>query len=240
MQSKRAFPDQPAAVRRDRAIEADVLEIVSTNNGLRHLTDLSLWVDGGVAHLRGSVGDESELRRLRRAVGLVRGIHAVWDIVERAGRQPPVAIDLGCGDYKQVETAIGVDRSSRRAVNAIADLEKGLPFRDESIDHVFAVHVLEHLRDLIHLMNEVHRVLRPDGVLHVLVPYWQHPVAVADPTHVRLFVPDSFKIFCERRDGIKPYRPLLISHNEDTVFADLAPDKEGAGASDEEIVRFFL
>jgi ubiquinone/menaquinone biosynthesis C-methylase UbiE len=133
-----------------------------------------------------------------------------------------------------------VDRFVQGQVEVVADLEEGLPFAEQSIDHVFAVHVLEHVNNIIPLMNDIHRVLKDEGVLHVMVPYWRHSVAVADPTHVRFFVPQSFRMFCERRARIRPYHPLMVSCNTDTVFADLQPDKAGTGAGDDEIVRFFI
>jgi|GEM_PF-450973 SAM-dependent methyltransferase len=233
-------PGERAEVRRDRTVETDILEAISVNVRLRHIKDLGLWVDGGVVHLRGFVKNESEQATLRRAVALVRGVHAVWDLVERPDRLPLKTIDIGCGSHKQAETAVGLDRSPHDPVEVVADLEEGLPFTDGSVDHIFAVHVLEHVKNLIPLMNDIHRVLRHDGVLHVLVPYWRDAVAVADPTHVRFFVPQSFRIFCERKEGVRPYRPLMISHNRDTVFADLMPDKAGMGAGDDDMVRFFL
>jgi len=226
-------------VRKDRAMESDVLETISAHTRLRRIADLGLWVDGGVVHLRGLVENASEQALLRRVVALVRGVYAVWDLVERPDRRPLRIADIGCGNHKQVEEGIGVDRLFCGPVEVIADLEEGLPFADCSLDHIFAVHVLEHVVNLVPLMNDIHRVLREDGVLHVMAPYWRHSVAVADPTHVRFFAPETFRVFCERREGVRPYRPLIVSYNSDTVFADLSPDKLGAGASDAEIVRCF-
>ncbi|OPY63145.1 MAG: hypothetical protein A4E57_03834 [Syntrophorhabdaceae bacterium PtaU1.Bin034] len=231
---------ETALVRRDRAIEADILQVVSGNVGISGVKDVRLWVDGGVAHLRGFVQNESEQFLLRRLVGMVRGVHAVWDLLERPGRRPLNVLDIGCGTYKQSQQSVGVDRFIYPPVDVVTDLETSLPFGSNTIDHIFAVHVLEHINELVSLMNEIHRVLRHDGVLHVMVPYWHHAVAVADPTHVRFFVPQSFKLFCQRTPFISPFRPLTVSCNSDTVFADLIPDKEGAGADDDEIVRHFL
>ncbi len=226
-------------MRRDRALEADLVEAITANKGLGDLAGIRLWVDGAVAHIEGTVRNEAELHVLRRAARLVRGLHAVWDLVA-VPREPLTVVDVGCGSYKQVRKAIGVDRYIHKGVELISDLEDGTPFRSDSVDHVFAVHVLEHVRNLVALMNDVHRVLRETGVLHVMVPYWRHSVAVADPTHIRFFVPQSFRTFCRASNTIRPFRPLLVTHNHDTVFADLQPDKRGDGARDDEMVRFFL
>jgi SAM-dependent methyltransferase len=232
---------QPSAEkRRDRAIEADLREAISSHMGLLYTRDVRLWVDGGVAHLTGSIGSIEEQSTLRKVVGRMRGIYAVWDLLERPDRKPLRVIDIGCGGHKQVNEAIGVDRFPCPLAEVVADLECGLPFGNDSVDHIFAVHVLEHVVNLIPLMNDIHRVLKADGVLHVMVPYWRHEVAVADPTHVRFFVAQSFKVFCRRTRLVSPFLPLTVSFNKDTVFADLVPDKEGQGAGDEDVVRFFL
>jgi SAM-dependent methyltransferase len=47
-------------------------------------------------------------------------------------------------------------------------------------------------------MNEAHRVLKPGGVFEVIVPIVNDPLtwhAIADPTHVSFWVPESFHYF---------------------------------------------
>jgi hypothetical protein len=89
-------------------------------------------------------------------------------------------------------------------------------------------------------MAEIRRVLRPGGVLHAIVPRWDVVNAVADPTHVRLFHPQTFKYFCVARSGRPLFRPLLVACDEASVFADLQPvtgDEEPPDAT--ELARFF-
>jgi SAM-dependent methyltransferase len=52
------------------------------------------------------------------------------------------------------------------------DLRKGIPFPDGSVDAIFHEHVLEHIpkRYGLHLSQECFRVLKPGGVLRVVVP----------------------------------------------------------------------
>ena len=52
----------------------------------------------------------------------------------------------------------------------VADCEKRLPWDDDSFDRVLAIHVLEHLYNLPAALEEVARVLRPDGVFCVVIP----------------------------------------------------------------------
>jgi SAM-dependent methyltransferase len=52
----------------------------------------------------------------------------------------------------------------------VGDAESGLPFGAAEFDRVLAIHVLEHLPNLPAALDEVHRVLRPGGVLSVVLP----------------------------------------------------------------------
>ena len=112
-------------------------------------------------------------------------------------------------------------------------------FAPRSFDHIFAVHVLEHIHDLLGLMREMRRVLRPTGVLHAFAPQWRHPNAVADPTHVRFIHVQTFKYFCEAHPGVAPWRPLMVTESPDTVHADMQPLKDGMLADPTELARWF-
>lgn len=232
-------PGQPPVNDRDQALTEDVRDVVTTHEPLRRYP-LAITVRGGVAHISGTVSSENERALLRRAVARVRGINAVWEIVQLAGGVRPRAIDIGCGAAKQHPDAIGTDRYPHAGVDIVADLEHGLPFASASVDHVFAVHFLEHVHDLLRLMNDIHRILRPGGVLHVMVPNCQFVNAYADPTHVRFFNQQTFKFFCRPYPGLKPFRPLAIATCTDNIFADLQPVQPAeALASRQELARFF-
>ena len=61
----------------------------------------------------------------------------------------------------------------------VGDCQQRLPFPDASFDRVLAIHVLEHLTNLPPALDEVRRVLRPDGQFLVAIRAkvgLQHPV----------------------------------------------------------------
>jgi SAM-dependent methyltransferase len=199
-----------------------------------------LALDGGVAHVRGEVEDDKEARLLRRALARVNGIYGVWDLIRLNGQDPLRVVDIGCGGVKQWDGAIGIDMRACPGVDVIVDLEHRLPFADASLDYVFAVHVLEHVHDVFGLLGELHRVLKPTGVLHAMVPHWRHVNAVADPTHVRFFDPLTFRHFTNPAQTDPCWEPVAISANDDTVFADLEPvHGEPTVPQDELVARFF-
>jgi SAM-dependent methyltransferase len=94
-------------------------------------------------------------------------------------------VDLGCGSRKMAGT-FGMDIVPVPGVDIVADMSRGLPFRDNSLDGLYAYHVLEHLDDFPAAVGEIWRVLRHGGRAFVKAPHacstfmtWK------DPTHKR-------------------------------------------------------
>ncbi|MCI0777140.1 MAG: class I SAM-dependent methyltransferase [Chloroflexi bacterium] len=99
--------------------------------------------------------------------------------------RPGIKIDLGCGDGK-VRGAIGVDNVRIPGVDIIADLNHGLPFKDNSVDTVVVFHILEHVDNFLDTMNEIWRVCKEGAYVHVRVPHAASTfVTWKDPTHRR-------------------------------------------------------
>lgn len=220
----------------DEYLQDVVAELLTHDQRVRGL-EVNATVDGGVVHLSGAVERAEQLALVRRLIGRLAGVLAVWDRVRVGGRQP-VILDLGCGDQRQYPTNLGVDRRRTSEIATVADVSRPLPFRDGGVDQIFVVHVLEHLIDFLPLVDECHRVLRPGGVLHVLSPWWKHVNAVADPTHVRYLDTQTVKGICSS-PGRPTWYPLHVSRDDSTVFADLTPAGAGQQPDRRQLARFF-
>jgi SAM-dependent methyltransferase len=76
------------------------------------------------------------------------------------------------------------------------------PLEDGSLRSLLAVDVFEHLKlDVQGWMDECHRVLKEDGILEFRVPAWDNPYSYRDPTHYRVFHPESFYYWCPNAPG---------------------------------------
>ena len=221
----------------DRYLSVAAGELLAHDDRVRGL-DVHADFDGGVAHLSGAVESARDLGRVRQLIGRLDGVFAMWSRVRVAGREP-VHLDLGCGTTKQYPGSVGVDRRRTGAVAVLADVSRPLPFRDASADAIFAVHVIEHLPDYLPLIDECHRVLRPDGTLHLMGPWWGHVNAVVDPTHVHLLDVQTVKGICARPEAPR-WLPLHAACDGASVFADLTPlAPDASGPDPVELARFF-
>jgi SAM-dependent methyltransferase len=84
---------------------------------------------------------------------------------------------------------------------------QSMKFADASFDLVVALHVLEHVHDLRETLTEIHRILRPDGLLFAVCPCVTHIKArlagerwkyLGPPGHLWYFSPATLSRFLEQ------------------------------------------
>jgi SAM-dependent methyltransferase len=102
---------------------------------------------------------QGQLRTLD--IGAGRGEHLEY---ESLGDQEYLALEL------RPELAEVIRTKHPQAGVVVGDIQKRLPFPDGHFDRILAVHVLEHLPDLPAALDEVYRLLGPDGQFTVLIP----------------------------------------------------------------------
>lgn len=91
--------------------------------------------------------------------------------LRRALRSGKTILDLGCGPNTH-EHAINLDYLWRPGVDICWDVSRGIPLPDKSMRGVFSEHCLEHfsLPNGLALLREAFRVLRPGGIIRIIVP----------------------------------------------------------------------
>lgn len=83
----------------------------------------------------------------------------------------PLLVNLGCGHAWHAAWR-NFDLAPAHPSIEPVDLTAPLPLADNSADAVYHAHVLEHLSrvDAARLLRECHRILKPGGILRVVVP----------------------------------------------------------------------
>lgn len=133
-------------------------------------------------------------------------------------------IDVGCGHRKVTPECIGVDILAQgeegahgvvKGQSSVADVHASgdaLPmFRDGELDFVVSRHNLEHYVDVVKTLQEWRRVLRPGGVMGIIVPDERAGDTVfLDPTHKHCFTPESLARLIEVVGGLRVIRQEVV------------------------------
>jgi len=114
-------------------------------------------------------------------------------------------LDVGCGINK-FPGAIGIDINPATAADVICNLDRfPYPFADGTFDRLRAIHVIEHLADVIRAMEEFHRLVRPGGRVRIETPHYTDFSSFCDPTHKHHLNSYSFRYFGANDAGFGYY-----------------------------------
>lgn len=87
-------------------------------------------------------------------------------------------LDIGCGYDSQYHSLLKtedcietINISMKLKPTYLLDIEKPLPFLDESFDHVISLNTFEHIKNDELAISEALRVLKRGGTFHFLVPF---------------------------------------------------------------------
>jgi SAM-dependent methyltransferase len=98
-----------------------------------------------------------------------------------------IKLDIACGDNKQ-PGFVGLDIRPLPGVEIVHDLEKfPWPLPDECASVIAASHIVEHINPhggvFLRFMDEVWRVMKPQGQFMIATPYAGSHGYFQDPTH---------------------------------------------------------
>lgn len=104
-------------------------------------------------------------------------------------------ISLGCGERK-MDGYVGLDVVDF-GWNKVWDARKDpIPAEDNTVDLIEAFNFIEHVSREYwpHLFNECHRVIGPNGYMHITVPDAARDfgLAIQDPTHLAFVTMGTF------------------------------------------------
>lgn len=97
---------------------------------------------------------------------------------------------------------INHDITNLDGIDVVHDLNsKPWPWSECLFDKIVANDVIEHLDDFVQTMEELWRIMKPEALLEIRVPYMGSWSFYADPTHKRAFHETTFMHF----DPSSPY-----------------------------------
>ncbi len=100
-------------------------------------------------------------------------------------------LNLGCGNDTK-KGWINLDIIEAEGVDVVHDLNMlPLPFENNKFKLILCQDILEHV-NYIPLMDEIHRLLKPGGILKIRCPHFTSKLCHEDPTHIHQF---SFRTF---------------------------------------------
>ena len=84
-------------------------------------------------------------------------------------------LDLGCGANKRKGfTGIDIEDYSHlypKGEFIQNDLNKGIPFTDNSVDEIYSYHFLEHIDDFQSMMKEIYRICKNRAIVVIYTPH---------------------------------------------------------------------
>lgn len=147
-----------------------------------------------------------------------------WKFFHRIKNKERI-LELGCGSggnlraLRSISATVefhGIDMMNAEEISEPMiyrklDLDQDvLPYDDNYFDAILFTHVIEHLKAPLQLGKEIHRVLKPNGIMYVETPNWTSMLVPSfgikreqhnpfnffdDPTHVRPWTKHSLYDF---------------------------------------------
>ena len=108
-----------------------------------------------------------------------------------------IILDIGAGGRVIGPRVLGVDFIAFRNTAVVADIHR-LPFRNCSVSGAFCTGTLEHIEDPSLALKEIYRVLEPDGIVHLEVPFME-PFH-RDPEDYWRWTLDGLRLFAKKHN----------------------------------------
>ncbi len=130
---------------------------------------------------------------------------------------PGRRLNIGAGVDK-LPGFLHIDSDPTTGPDIERDIEKGLPFDDNSVDEIKCSHVLEHIKDLLFVLREFYRVSKNGAKITIIVPLMD----ASDMTHIRFFDENTFRTLTESEYWNKPYYYVGKYKEESRSFRQLS------------------
>lgn len=134
-------------------------------------------------------------------------------------------LDVGCGRKKK-RGWYGLDVRDIPGVDIVHDVEDiPWPLEDNSCSLVMLSHLWEHIKPwkTINVMDELWRITRADGQVHITVPYGTSAGFLQDPTHINPVTEQTWEYFDPQFTLYKVYapKPWHLIRREHQAFGNM-------------------
>ncbi len=127
-------------------------------------------------------------------------------------------LDVGCG-WKKVEGAVAVDIRTKTGPDVCCDMDVDgkaahFPFRSDTFDEVHILQTIDHFRNIVPVMEEVHRVSRPGAKVVITVAHVSSIYSWSDPVHHLHLTSRSFLCFTDHPTRGEAYTDVHFRQKE--------------------------
>ncbi|RNC83975.1 MAG: class I SAM-dependent methyltransferase [Balneola sp.] len=131
-------------------------------------------------------------------------------------------LNLGCGNDIR-EGWINLDIAELPGIDVVHDVNNlPLPFEENQFDFILAQDLLEHL-EYIPLLKDIHRILKPAGIIEIRVPHYTSRYNFIDPTHKKRFSHKTFEFFVKGSSFNRDY--YFDFHFEEVMYTHIHFEK---------------
>lgn len=100
------------------------------------------------------------------------------------GSRPLRVLDLGSGKNRSIPGAVKLDIVPDTHPDIVHDLDNvPWPFENDMFGAIYCIDVIEHLKDIVKTMEEIHRIAREGARVHLATPHYSCANSFTDPTH---------------------------------------------------------
>lgn len=109
------------------------------------------------------------------------------DIKNAIDQRQGISLNFGAG-RTTLPGYYSVDIVELPGIDIVADFNQPLDeLPDNSVDAVHSRASFEHVKNFMGLMEEIHRICKPNADIKIIVPHFSNPYYYSDPTHVQPF-----------------------------------------------------
>jgi SAM-dependent methyltransferase len=139
-------------------------------------------------------------------------------------------LQLGAGERRLVvgssDRLVRLDVRASTSPDVVWDLDRfPYPFPADSFDVIDCTDVLEHLHDLVRVMEEVHRIGRPGCRVHIATPHFSCSNSYTDPTHRHHLGYRSFDYFTGQNEWGFYSDARFVKRRAEIVFSPTLVNK---------------